>query len=106
MQPDPNHPLCRLAKDDQDLVLELVLRGGSLKEVAEAYGVSYPTIRVRIDRLIERLRGIVDGRRPDAVAELLARLVERGEISMSNARALRELVERSARAQSTPGGES
>ena len=29
---------------------------GSLKELAAAYGISYPTVRVRLDRLIEKLK--------------------------------------------------
>lgn len=33
-----------------------VLASGSLKALAQAYGVSYPTVRLRLDRLIERIR--------------------------------------------------
>lgn len=74
------------------MVAELVLRSGSLKDLAEAYGVSYPTIRSRLDRLIERLRDAIAGRQPDPMNELLARLVTRGEITPSAARAVRDLV--------------
>ena len=44
--------------DDEDLqfVKRLVLASGSLKELAAVYGVSYPTIRLRLDRLIERVK--------------------------------------------------
>ncbi len=90
------HPLAALDREDLDLVTELVLRSGSLKELAQAYGVSYPTIRGRLDRLIERLRAAVDGRVPDPVSELLAKLVERGEMSASGARAVREMVRNQA----------
>ncbi len=40
--------------DDEELafVRRLVLASGSLKEVAAQYGVSYPTVRRRLDRLI------------------------------------------------------
>jgi hypothetical protein len=72
--------------------MELVLRSGSLKDLADAYGVSYPTIRLRLDRLIERLRAAVEGRKPDPVNELLAKLVERGELTASGARELRNLT--------------
>ena len=34
-----------------------VLAGGNLKEIAEQVGVSYPTIRSRLDKVIESLRG-------------------------------------------------
>ena len=86
------HPLAALPREDLDLVMELVLRSGSLKELAEAYSVSYPTIRARLDKVIERLRLAAEGRKPDAVTELLATLVERGEMTPGAARAVRNAV--------------
>lgn len=88
------HPLFQLPREDLDLVTELVLRSGSLKDLAAAYGVSYPTIRSRLDRTIGRLKDVIAGREPDPVAELLAGLVERGELSTAGARAVRDLVRR------------
>lgn len=95
-QSQPDHPLARLAREDLDFVTELVLCSGSLKELAERYGVSYPTIRSRLDRLIERLRSAINGRTPDPVAELLAQLIERGELAPSSARHILETVRASA----------
>ena len=42
--------------DEQDLtfVKRFLLASGSLKEVAAQYGVSYPTVRLRLDRLIQK----------------------------------------------------
>lgn len=77
-----------------DLIVELVLRSGSLKELAEAYGVSYPTIRSRLDRVIERLRDARKGKARDPVRDLLADLVERGELTVTAAKAIQELVRR------------
>jgi hypothetical protein len=91
------HPLLTLPREDLDLIAELVLRSGSIKDLADAYGVSYPTIRLRLDRVIERLSTAVKGKAPDPVNELLARLVERGELSASGARAVRDAVRKSAR---------
>lgn len=88
------HVLSRLPEEDLDLIVRLVLHSGSLKDLAGSYGVSYPTIRARLDRLIERLRGLVEGRPTDPVSELLASLVERGEMSVGAAKAVRELVRR------------
>lgn len=85
------HPLLSLDEADLDFVLRLVLASGSLKDLARAYGVSYPTIRGRLDRLIARLRAIVEARPSDPMAELLANLVERGEVSAASARAIRDL---------------
>ncbi len=96
--PSADHPLARLPREDLDLVMELVLHSGSLKDLAAAYGVSYPTIRGRVDRLIERVRLLKSGKTPDPLSELLASMVERGELSIVNARAVQEL----ARKQSAP----
>jgi hypothetical protein len=89
-----DHPLGRLSREDLDLITELVLMSGSLKALAEAYGVSYPTIRLRLDRVIERLREAIAGRVPDPMSDLLAALMARGELSPAAARAVRELYRR------------
>lgn len=91
------HPLTLLPPEDLDFIAELVLRSGSLKEVAEVYGVSYPTIRLRLDRIIERLKLTLDGRAPDALSLLLSRLVERGELAPSIARTIRDTAREAAR---------
>jgi hypothetical protein len=87
-----DHVLGALPREDLDIIVELVLRSGSLKDLATSYGVTYPTIRLRLDRLIERLQAAVNGKQPDPLKELLARLVERGEMSASGARSVRDLV--------------
>lgn len=110
----PDHPLLSLPREDLDLITELVLRSGSLKDLAAAYGVSYPTIRSRLDKVIERLRAAVERRPVDPLTELVARLVERGELTVSGARAIqqtaRELTRRlhqgGAGPESTKGGPS
>ena len=44
--------------EDEDLVFikKFVLASGSLKEMAGEYGVTYPTVRLRLDRLIQRIQ--------------------------------------------------
>ena len=37
-------------------IKKFVLASGSLKEVAALYGVSYPTVRLRLDRLIQKIQ--------------------------------------------------
>ncbi len=88
------HPLLALDDADLEFVLRLVLASGSLKELAQSYGVSYPTIRAKLDRLIARLRAAVAGRPVDPMAERLAGLVERGEVTPAAARGLLELHRR------------
>jgi len=45
-----------LSDEDLSFVKRLVLASGSLKEVAAGYGISYPTVRLRLDRLIAKIR--------------------------------------------------
>ncbi len=47
--------LVRLDDEDQAFVLNFLQSSGSLKELARRYGVSYPTVRNRVDALIEKL---------------------------------------------------
>lgn len=97
-----DHPLSRLPREDLDLILELVLQSGSLKDLAASYGVSYPTIRARLDRVIERLRDAVAGKAPDPLSELLATMVENGELTVTAARAIRDTA-RAQQPTSVPG---
>ena len=85
-----NHHLHKLSNEDLDLISDLVLASGSLKDLAEVYSVSYPTIRLRLDKVIERLRQVRENKVPDKLTLLLAQLVERGEMSASSARSIRE----------------
>jgi hypothetical protein len=52
-------PMSRIASlpvEHQRFIEIFVLSGGNLKEIAEQVGVSYPTIRSRLDKVIEALR--------------------------------------------------
>lgn len=49
-------PLARLSADEQMFVELFVLSSGSLKEMAEIYGITYPTLRVRLNEVIEKLK--------------------------------------------------
>ena len=50
--------LARLTPDDQAFLLNLVKCSGSLKDLARVYGVSYPTVRNRLDALIGRIKAL------------------------------------------------
>ena len=45
-----------LDEDDLAFMRRFMLASGSLKEVAHQYGVSYPTVRLRLDKLIQKIR--------------------------------------------------
>lgn len=81
-------PLWLSELDDEDLefIRQFILCSGSLKSMAERYEVSYPTIRLRIDRLIQR----VSARRSedDRYVSLIKDLALEGELSYETAKKL------------------
>lgn len=44
--------------DDEDVsfIKRFILASGSLKEIAKEYDVTYPTVRLRLDRLIQKIK--------------------------------------------------
>lgn len=51
-----NHWIELLEDEDLAFLKRFVQASGSLKEVAQAYGISYPTVRLRLDRLIAKIQ--------------------------------------------------
>ncbi|RZJ74168.1 MAG: DUF2089 family protein [Flavobacterium sp.] len=47
--------LLRLTADEQDFVLRFFISSGSLKEMASQMGISYPTVRNKLDDLIAKI---------------------------------------------------
>jgi hypothetical protein len=79
-------PLAQLTLEDQVFVAAFVKSHGSIKEMERLFGVSYPTIKGRLNRLSAALHPeltVVAGGDPDR-SEILDRL-ERGEISAQEA---------------------
>ncbi len=50
--------LASLCPDDQYFVVEFVKSSGSLKEMASHFGLSYPSVRNRLDELIKKIKTI------------------------------------------------
>jgi hypothetical protein len=50
--------LAQLPEEDQDFILQLIKFSGSLKELSAFYGISYPTVRNRLDSLIEKVEQV------------------------------------------------
>jgi hypothetical protein len=79
--------LARLDAADQVFVAAFVRSHGSIKEMERIFGVSYPTIKARLNRIGERLE-FVDTDPGPSRADILAKL-ESGEIDAEAA--IREL---------------
>jgi hypothetical protein len=75
--------LARLPAEDQVFVAAFVRSHGSIKEMERVFGVSYPTIKARLNRISAQLSFIDTNPEPPR-SDVLDRL-ERGEISASEA---------------------
>ncbi len=51
-----SHWIELLEEEDLAFLKRFVLASGSLKEMATLYGISYPTVRLRLDRLIAKIK--------------------------------------------------
>jgi hypothetical protein len=76
--------------DDEDLqfLRRLLLSSGSLKALAEEYGVSYPTVRARLDRLIAKVKTAEDPRITDPFERKVRLLVADAKLSSALAKEL------------------
>ena len=48
----------KLEPDEQDFIMQFLLDSGSLKEMANKMGKSYPTVRNKLDELIEKIKSL------------------------------------------------
>jgi hypothetical protein len=76
-------PLARLPYEDQVFIGEFVRSHGSIKHMEKAFGVSYPTIKGRLNRISKQLN-LVQVNIPEEKSGVLDEL-ERGEISAGEA---------------------
>jgi hypothetical protein len=75
--------LARLSAEDQVFVAAFVRSHGSIKEMEQMFGVSYPTVKARLSRIAGSLEFVEDSPAP-ARADVLGRLAA-GEISAEEA---------------------
>ena len=80
--------LARISLEDQVFITAFVRTHGSIKEMEQVFGVSYPTIKSRLTRIANSLEFVETNPTPSR-AEILDRL-KRGEIAAPDA--IRELV--------------
>ena len=75
--------LARLSAEDQIFVAAFVKSHGSIKEMEQVFGVSYPTIKARLNRIAAQLE-FVDTNPVPPHSEVLDKL-KRGEIDAQEA---------------------
>ena len=78
--------LARLTLEDQIFVAAFLKSHGSIKEMEQVFGVSYPTVKARLNRIAGQLEFVDTNPAPLKTGrhEILNRL-ERGEISAAEA---------------------
>lgn len=76
-------PLARLSGEDQVFIMVFVRSHGSIKEMEKAFGISYPTVKNRLNRISSQLE-LVETDPVPGHSEILAQL-QRGEITASDA---------------------
>jgi hypothetical protein len=76
-------PLAGLRYEDQVFVSEFVRCHGSIKYMEKAFGISYPTVKNRLNRIVQQLQ-LVEVEQFTAHDEVFD-LLERGEISVAEA---------------------
>lgn len=69
-----------LSEEDLAFLKRFILTSGSLKDLAAAYGVTYPTVRLRLDRMIDKIKIIDAHDGASAYERLLRGLFAEGKI--------------------------
>jgi hypothetical protein len=76
-------PLSRLDFEDQIFIIAFIRSHGSIKEMEELFGISYPTVKNKLNRIAQQL-DFVEVNPPSTRSEILSQL-ERGEIDIDEA---------------------
>ena len=79
--------MAELEDEDLTFIKKFLLSSGSLKEVASLYGVSYPTVRLRLDRLIQKIR-LTESAEADPYVSLVKRLAVDDKLDFDTAKLL------------------
>jgi hypothetical protein len=76
-------PLARLTMEDQIFVTAFIRSHGSIKDMEQLFGISYPTVKNRLNRISQMLE-FVDINPPASHTDILDEL-DRGDISVEDA---------------------
>ncbi|HID75325.1 MAG TPA: DUF2089 family protein [Planctomycetaceae bacterium] len=86
----PGDWVAYLSEEDLAFIKRFILASGSLKAVAKEYGISYPTVRLRLDRLIEKIRVVEEHREASRFERLLRTRFADGKLDADTLRLLLE----------------
>lgn len=78
-----------LELEDAAFLKNFVLKSGSLKEIAKTYGVSYPTVRLRLDKLIQKIE-VSDQKKEEPFTAFIKGLAVDSRIDLETAKIIIE----------------
>lgn len=76
-----------LDEEDVNFIKKFLLASGSLKEIAGQYGVTYPTVRLRLDKLIQKIQ-ISESSASEPYIALIKRLAVNDKLDFDTAKLL------------------
>lgn len=76
-----------LNDEDLNFIKKFILASGSLKEVANLYNVTYPTVRLRLDKLIKKIQ-INESNSADPYVSLVKQLALQDKLDFDTAKLL------------------
>ena len=79
--------MSELDGEDMTFIKRFLLASGSLKEMAREYGVTYPTVRLRLDRLIQKIK-MADSAGSEPYVALIKRLALSDKLDFDTAKLL------------------
>ena len=79
--------MVNLEDEDISFIKKFIVASGSLKEIANQYGVTYPTVRLRLDKLIQKIQISEDTANEPYIA-LIKRLAVNEKVDFATAKIL------------------
>lgn len=76
-----------LDDEDSSFIKKFIMASGSLKEIAKQYGVTYPTVRLRLDKIIQKIQ-IGEDNSKDPFIALIKRLAVNEKLDFDTAKIL------------------
>lgn len=76
-----------LEEEDLTFIRRFIMSSGSLKDMAAQYGVTYPTVRLRLDKLIQRI-SINEEQASEPYVALIKRLAVKEKLDFDTAKLL------------------
>ena len=84
-----------LSEEELHFIKRFVLASGSIKDLAKQYKVSYPTLRIRLNRLIEKIEIADDSDKENPFLLKIRLMVAEGTLTQAAAKSLIKAYEES-----------